>query len=181
MLRTTADVLDAHPLQRLLELRLASPHRVLPSVVGQHLGRLSVRRDASLERLHHQRRLLVVRKRVADHEAAVVVHEHADVQPLSAPKSKREDVRLPQLVRRRPLEPSRQVLALRSRTRCLNQTLVMQNPSYDLLGDSESLEPSQYVADSATPPLLVLLLQRDHLFALHRVGLRLRPVRGRSS
>ena len=82
MLRAAPDVLDAHSPQHLLELGLAAPHRVLPAVVGQHLRRLSVRGDASLERLHDQRRLLVMRERVPNHEAAVVVHEHAHVQPL---------------------------------------------------------------------------------------------------
>ena len=111
VLRPAADVVDTHPGEQLLELGLAAPHRVLPAVVGQHLGRLAVRRDAALERLHHQRRLLVVRERVADHEAAVVVHEHADVEPLGAPQPEREDVRLPQLVRHRALEAARRVLA----------------------------------------------------------------------
>ena len=55
MLRPAAEVLDAHARERLLELGLAAPHRVLPAVVGQHLGRLAVRREAALERLHHQR------------------------------------------------------------------------------------------------------------------------------
>jgi hypothetical protein len=107
VLRPTADVLDAHPLQRLLELRLAAPHRVLPAVVRQHLRRLSVRSDASLECLHHQRGLLMMCERVADHEATVVIHEHADVQPLRAPQPERKNVRLPQLVRRRALEAPR--------------------------------------------------------------------------
>jgi hypothetical protein len=80
MLRSAADVVDAHPRQLLLEFGLAAPHRVLPSVVGQHLGRLPVRRDGALESFHHERRLLVVRERVADHESTVVVHEHAHVE-----------------------------------------------------------------------------------------------------
>lgn len=85
MLRPAADVLDPHPLQPFLELGLASPHRVLPAVVGEHLGRLSVRCDAALERLHHKGRLLMMRERVPDDESAVVVHEHAGVKPLRAP------------------------------------------------------------------------------------------------
>ncbi len=95
MLRATADVLDAHPCQRLLEFGLAPPHRVLPAVVGQDLGRLPVRRYSALERLHHQRRLLVMRQRVSDHKPTVVVHEHARVEPFRAPQPEGEDVRLP--------------------------------------------------------------------------------------
>lgn len=169
MLRSAPDVLDAHPLQHLLELGLAAPHRVLPAVVGQHLRRLPVRGNASLERLHHQRRFLVVCKRVPHHEPAVVVHEHAHVQPLRPPQPEREDVRLPQLVRRRSLEASRRVLALHLRSRCLDESFVVQNPTHDLLRDSQRFEPCQYVADSPTAPLLVLLLQLHHLVPLHRV------------
>jgi hypothetical protein len=55
MLRPTSDVLDAVTLERLLEDRSSAPHRVLPAVVGQHLLRLTIRRDAALEGLHHQR------------------------------------------------------------------------------------------------------------------------------
>jgi hypothetical protein len=111
VLRPTADVQDAQPGERLFELGPSSPHRVLPAIVGQHLLRLTVRRHAVLERLHHQRRLLVVRERVTDDEPAVVIHEHAHVEPLRAPQPEREDVRLPQLVRCRALEPARLVLA----------------------------------------------------------------------
>jgi hypothetical protein len=85
MLWSTADVLDAHARDRLFELGLAAPHRVLPAVVGEHFRRLAVRADAALEGLHHERRLLVMRERMPHDEAAVVIHEHADVQPLGAP------------------------------------------------------------------------------------------------
>ena len=117
MLRSTSDVLDAVSLERLLEDRPPAPHRVLPPVVGQDLLRLAVRRDASLERLHHERRLLMVRERVADDEPAVVVHEHAQVQPLLPALQEREDVRLPELIRRRALEAARQMLSFRRRRR----------------------------------------------------------------
>lgn len=82
MLRTTSNVLDAVALERLFKLGSAAPDGVLPTVVGQHLFRLAVRRESSVEGLHHERGLLMMRDRVADDEAAVVVHEHAQVQPL---------------------------------------------------------------------------------------------------
>jgi hypothetical protein len=113
MLRATADVLDAVALERLFELGPSTPHRVLPTVVGQHFLWLTVRRDAAFEGFHHQSGFLVVCDRVADDEAAVVVHEHAQVQPLLATLKKRKDVRLPQLIRCRALEPPWQMLALR--------------------------------------------------------------------
>lgn len=117
MLWAAADVLDAQALQRLFEFGLAAPHRVLPAVVGQHFSRIAVRGEASLKRLHHERGLLMVRKRVAHDEAAVVVHEHAYVQPLGTPQTKREDVRLPQLVRRRAFEAAGAVFTVGRRRR----------------------------------------------------------------
>src|ERR1041385_2604683 len=99
MLRPTTDMLHAEPLQVFFELSLAPPHRVLPTVVSQHFARCAVRRDATLESFHHERGLLMVRERVPDDVATVVIHEHAHVEALRAPQPKREDVRLPQLVR----------------------------------------------------------------------------------
>lgn len=170
MLGTAADVLDAHPRQRLLEFGLPAPHRVLAAVVGQYLGRLAVRRDAMLQGLHHQRGLLVVRERVTDHEAAVVVHEHANVQTLGTPQSKCENVRLPQLVRRRALEAPGQMLAFDLGTDWFDQSFLVQNPSHGRLRDPKRLEPREYVADSPSAPLLVLLLESDNQIAFGTDG-----------
>jgi hypothetical protein len=92
MLRTTSNVLDAVALERLFKLGSSAPDGVLPTVVGQHLFRLAVRREASLERLHHQCGFLMVRDRVADDESTVVVHEHAQIKPLLSALEEREDV-----------------------------------------------------------------------------------------
>ena len=89
---------NALPLQLGLEFSLPAPRRVLPPVVGQHLTRHAKCRQPTLEGLHHQLRLLPVRHRVADDEAAVVIHEDGDVQPLVAPQQEAKDVRLPHLV-----------------------------------------------------------------------------------
>jgi hypothetical protein len=53
MLRPTTDVRDAVTCERLLEFGATAPHRVLPTVVGEHLGGLAVRRHAPFEGLHH--------------------------------------------------------------------------------------------------------------------------------
>lgn len=55
VLRSTADVVNARPNQQLFEFGLAAPHRVLPSIVGQHFDRLTIGRNPVLERLHHER------------------------------------------------------------------------------------------------------------------------------
>lgn len=84
----------------------------MAAVVGEHLGGVPLCGDATLERRHHERRLLVVGERMADNEAGVVVHEYAHVQPLRVAQSKREDARLPELIRSCVLEAARWVLAL---------------------------------------------------------------------
>lgn len=168
VLRPAPDVRDAVPGQRLLELGLAAPHRVLPAVVGQHLGRLAVRREAAFERLHHERRLLVVCDRVADDEPAVVVHEHAQVEPLLPALQEREDVGLPQLVRRRAFEPPRRVLALGHRRWRRDESLFMEDATHLGLRHAERLEPREHVADPPRAPLSVLLLERHHAFPRER-------------
>lgn len=60
MLRSALAVLDAAPAEQFLKLGLAAPRRVLPSLVCQHLARLAVIRNALLQRLDHQTRLLVM-------------------------------------------------------------------------------------------------------------------------
>jgi hypothetical protein len=72
----------------------------------------------------------VVRERVADDKSAVVVHEDAQVQAFLASLQEGEDVRLPQLVRRRALEAAWQVLTYRCRWRRLDESGLVQNPTY---------------------------------------------------
>jgi len=175
VLRPTTDVLDPEACECLFEFGLAAPHRVLTTVVRQHFGRLPVRGDAALECLHHQRRLLVMRECVPHDEAAVVVHEHAHVQTFLPAVQKREDVRLPQLVRCRPLEATRLVLARRRRCRCFDQALVVQDPPHRLLGHAERLEPPEDVANLPRAPRFVLGLELEDVFTHDRA--RCRPFR----
>jgi len=111
MLRTALDVADPFTTQLALEVRLAAPRRVLTALVGENFARVAVRRDAAPESLHHELGALVVRERVRDDEARVVVHEGREVETLVTTQQKREDVRLPELVRLRPLEASGRMLA----------------------------------------------------------------------
>jgi hypothetical protein len=169
MLWPTADVLHAQTREQLFELRLAAPDRVLTTVVGQHLRRRSVRGDAALECLHHQRRLLVMRERVTYDEATVVVHEHAHVQPLRAPQPKREDVRLPELIRRCSFEATGCVLALRHRRRRLDQSFRVEDLSDLVFAHAQRFETRQHVSDTPRAPRLVFTLERDDLFLFHDV------------
>jgi hypothetical protein len=111
MLRPTLDVTDALASQLLLEFRLASPRRVLPTLVGEDLARSAVGCDSPSQRLHHELASLMVRECVRDEKTRVVVHEAREVQPVVASQQKREDVRLPHLIRLRALEASHRMLA----------------------------------------------------------------------
>lgn len=104
----------------------------------------------------------MVCERMPHDEATVVVHEHAHVQPLGPAQPKREDVRLPQLIRRRPLEAPRPMLPLRRTRRGLDHSGLVQDPAHLLLADSQRLEPRQHVTNPTRPPLLVVLLELDH-------------------
>lgn len=117
VLRPALHVPDAVAPQLALEIRLAAPGRVLPTLVGEDLGRISERRKPAIERLHHELRLLMVRERVRDDETRVVVHERHEVQPLVTPEQEREQIRLPHLVRRRALEATRRPVARDVHTR----------------------------------------------------------------
>ena len=95
MLRTALAVCDAVSAELLLKLGLTAPRRVLATLVGEHLPRLPVLRDAALESLDEQTRFLVVGHRPRHQVARVVVHEANQVHTLMAAQLEREDVALP--------------------------------------------------------------------------------------
>lgn len=131
VVRAALDVPNPLPLQLRLEGRLSPPRRVLPPVVGQRFLGHAECGNPALESFQHELCLLLVGDGVADDEAAVVVHEDGDVEPLVPPQQEGEDVRLPQLIRRGPLEARlrpRRLLDFR-RPR-LQQALVVQNPPH---------------------------------------------------
>jgi hypothetical protein len=162
VLRATLDVTDALATQLLFEVSLSAPCRVLAALVGENFVWRAPRRDRPLERLHHQRRPLMVGHRPAHQEAGVVVHEGCHVQPLVASEQKGEDVRLPELVRSRALEAPRWVLACRRRCgRLGNQTLLVQDATHFRLADAERREAGKHIPDATRPPLGVLLLLGD--------------------
>lgn len=168
MLWPTADVLNSEPRQQLFELRPSSPHGVLPPVVREHFARVTVGGDAALEGLHYECRLLVVRQRVSDHEPAVVVHEHAHIEPLRPTQPEREDVRLPELIRYRALEPPRRMLALLRRRRRLDEPLLVKDAPHLLLAHAKRREPGKHVANPPRAPLLMFTLEGDNLLAHRR-------------
>ena len=140
MLRPALDVPDALPPQLPLEFRLPAPRRVLPTLVGQHLLWRPVRCYSARHRLHDQIPTLVVRQDMRHHEARVVVHEYRQVQPLLPPQQKRENVRLPKLIRPRPLESARRMLAGNSCWRFRQKPGFSKNPPHLVLADAQRLE-----------------------------------------
>jgi hypothetical protein len=173
MLRPALDVPNALPTKLLLEVRLPTPRRVLAPLVRQDLLRCPVRRDAAGQCLHHQHRPLMVRERPRHDEARVVIHEGCQVQPLVASEQKREDVRLPHLIGRRPLEATRPVLSLRGRLPRLDETRLVQDAAHLRLAHPQRLEARQHVADTARAVLRVLLAQGHHRLLLGLLRRRL--------
>jgi hypothetical protein len=153
--------------QLLLEVRLATPRRVLPALVGENFPRLPIRRDAALERLDDELRPLMVRQVVRHDEARVVVHEGRQVQPLLTPQEKREDVRLPKLVWLGPLEAPRRMLARPRRTARFHKPRLVQNPSHLRLRNAQRLEARQRVSDPTCPVLRMRLAVLHHRRPLH--------------
>gem|GEM_PF-4177177 len=172
VLRPALDVPDAVLTQRLLEGRLPAPGGVLPTLVGQDLLRRPVRGDPALEGLEDQARLLVVRQRVGDQVARVVVHERCHVQALVLAQEEGEDVRLPELVRCRPLEAARRMRARRRRRPLVDETLLVKDAPDDRLRHPQSLEARQHVPDATGPPLRVLRPGIHHRLAARTLALR---------
>jgi hypothetical protein len=167
MLRPALEVPDAVAAQRPLEFRLSAPGRVLPPVVGQHLGGRAEGGDAALQRLQDQGRALVMGQHVADHEAAVVVQEDRYVQPLVAAQQEGEDIRLPELVWLSPLEATRPLLSHHDGwRRWFNQPLLVQDASDQRLAHPDALLAPELVPDAPRPVLGVRLLGSPDRLAL---------------
>jgi hypothetical protein len=170
MLRPRADVPDPKSPELALKVRLAAPGRVLPAVIGQKLLGRAVLGDAARQGLHHQLRALVVCQRVAHDEARVVVHERRQINSLVASQEKRENVRLPELIRRSPFEAPRSVLAHRRAARSrasLNQPCFVQDAPHLRLADPERLEALEHVPDPPRTPLWMLCPERYHRVPPH--------------
>jgi len=185
MVRTALQVLDPLTPKLLAKFRLATPGDVLAPLVREHLARRPVLRDPSCQSLHHQRRALMVRDHQRHQVPRVVVHERGHVQPLVSTQQKREDVRLPQLIRLGALKGSLRRLRLgRRRGHCLEHPFLVQNPPHRLLSNRQVLKSPQLVTDPSCATLRVIPSRLHHRFArllpsaLHALGAL--PVRLRS-
>ena len=175
MVRTALHVRDAVSLELLLKGGRSAPRRVLTPLVGQDLSRGTIVRDAAREGLHHERALLVMRHHEAHKVARVVVHEGRHVYALLPAQQERKEIRLPQLVRLRPLETQRRGfrpgLAPR-RFALARKPLLPQHPAHRRLRGAQAEETLHDVANAPAAGL--------RLFALdghHGISPGIRPIR----
>lgn len=163
-----------------MKLRRAAPRRVLATLIGQHLARLTVLGNAALERLDDQTRFLVMRHRPRHEVARVVVHEADEVDALIAPQLEREDVALPHLVRLGAFEPPLRLVTPLDLFAFRKQAGFVQDAAHRRLRDAQPLEARQHVPDPARTPFGIGCARR-HDRGRRRVGRRLRlPTRRRS-
>lgn len=159
-MRPALHVPNPIPSQLLLEVRRAAPRRVLPTLVGENLPRRAVVRDASRQRFHHQRALLVVRHRDAHQIARVIVQESGHVHPLVLAQQKSKKIRLPELVGLGTLEAM--LLGLRfglGRLALLRDALGLEHPTHRRLRRANPEETPHRIAN---PPAASLRLRRLH-------------------
>ena len=171
MLRPALHVTDPVAPQLLLEFRRPAPGRVLPPLIRQHLARHPILRNSLLQRFHHQRRLLLPRQRPPDDESRVVVHEDRQIDALMPAQQKREDVRLPELVRLGPLEAPLRLLPRRGWLLLFEHSFLVENPPHLRLAHADRLEPLEHRAD-----LPRAIFGVRHLCCFHRLALRLRRI-----
>lgn len=166
MLRSALDVRDAMTTEEMLEVRRASPRRVLTPLVREHLAWLAILGDSTLDGLEDERRLLVMRDRPRHQIPRVVVEKRRNVHALIPPKLEREDVALPELIRLGTLESPLRFLARCVRLLLLDEALLVQNTEHRRVRDAQSLKPSKYVAEPTSAPVGIGLSQRDNSLAL---------------
>jgi len=163
MLRPRLEVRDPILLQLGFETAGAPPGGVLAAVVGEHLlGRLKLARRHAIDFDHRRRRGTAEQIR-PHNEARVIIHEGDEVGILSA-QPEGEDVRLPHLIGRGPLEEAgaNHVPAL-GRLAFSHQTGLMQALPNRLRTGWQEETTAQHLADAFDAEGRILLLEFDDL------------------
>ena len=179
MVRPALHMLDAVALKLRLELRAPTPRGVLAALIGQDLPRRSVLGDAAAEGFEHQHASLVVRDRHTHQVARVIIQERRHIQPLVPSQQERKDVRLPQLVRLRPLEVLHHRLAPYSTRRPLRlDPLALQDPAHRRRRHPDPQEPPHHISDAPSAGRWMRLPGCHDRLRLHaRRLLQVRPLR----
>ena len=172
MMRLATEVMHAVLLQFLLEPRLTTPARVLPTVVRQHLlGHPVFACPAPVYLQHVLRRLTPVEPQRND-IPRMVVDEPDQVRHLPA-QMERKDVALPHLVRGTALEKTRlRGIALRFLLHHRHQLRLMQRPPHRLRARRYEKYPPEHLRDPLNSKTGIRMLHFDD-FRLQR---RQRPV-----
>jgi hypothetical protein len=161
VLRTGFEVRDAILLQLRLEARGAAPRSVLAAIVGQHLpGRLELGDGLAID-LDHRLGRRAAEEISADEEARVIIQEGDDVGVTPA-QAEGEDVRLPQLIGRGPLEEAgpREVAPF-GRWLLRQETGVVQLGAHRLRAGPEEEDPAQPLRDAFDPEGRVVLFELE--------------------
>jgi hypothetical protein len=169
MMRRAADVMDMILPQFLLELRLPAPTGVLPPVVREQFLRDPVFTGGQTVRLHDVLARLASEDPQRGQVPRVIIDEPDDVGCLTQDRVV-GDVRLPQLVGSRALEPPfrHHRLLARLRRRQVLQPLRLNLPPHRLRTGLQSEHPPQQLRDPPHPLRRVLPLQLPDLL-LHRL------------
>ncbi len=163
VMRLAAKVVNPIFRQFVLEPRLAVPGGVLPPVVGQHLLGHAVLAHGGAIDLQYVLGHLAAKQIQPDDIARVVIDEPDQVGVL-APQPKREDVRLPHLIGRRPLEEPRfGRVALRLLLARVDELLLVQRAPHRLGAARQKQYPPQQLRNSLHPKVGILSLQRRDL------------------
>jgi hypothetical protein len=172
MMRAALHVPDAVAPKLLLKARLAAPGGVLASLVGQDLARGAVVGDPTGKGFEHERAPLVVRHHQAHEIARVIIQERRHVDALVAPKQKREEVRLPQLIGLGALKAPLRRFGPRLRRRSLlRKPFLLEHPAHRRVGGADAKKAPHHVANAPASSLRLGLLRRNHRIAA-RIALR---------
>ena len=163
MLRPGFDVRDTILFEFGLEAAHAAPVGVLAPVVGEHLfGRLKLaHRDA----IHFDdcRRRGAAKQIRADDEARIIIHERDEIR-VTAAEAEREDVRLPHLIGRGPLEETRaNHVPLFGRRACRHQLGRVQVLAHGLRAGRQKENPAQDLRDAFDAKRWVFSFEHDNL------------------
>ena len=177
VLRTGFEVRDTILLQLRLEARGAAPRSVLAAIVGEHLpGRLELGDGLAID-LDDRLGRRAAEEISADEEARIIIEEGDDVSVAPA-QAKGEDVRLPHLIGRGPLEEAgpREV-ALFGRGLLRHEAGVVQLGAHRLRAGLEEENPAQPLRDAFDAKGRVLLFEFEDFggngagqFGLAQVG-----------
>ena len=180
MLRAAFEVLDPVLAQLGFKARSAAPGGVLPAIIGEHLfGRLKLTHPHPIHFNHCCGRWTAEQIGAGD-EARVIIQERDQVGVLaSQPES--EDVRLPHLIGRGPLEETGpRKVALLFRRRRLHEAGLVQFLAHRLRAGLHPEAPAQPLGDALDPKTRVLPLElQDRLGDGRRHPARAGPARQR--